>query len=394
MKADIQFNTSSESLNLPFGWRWVKLGEVCNIVSGTTPKSGISTFWNGEIVWVTPTDLGKLVSSYIYDSERKISETGFSSCNLTLLPVGSIVLSSRAPIGYLAITSIPLCTNQGCKSFIAGSTVDTNFLFYTLKLSVKQLQNIGSGATFAEISKTQLENFIIPLPSLPEQKRIAAILNEQMVAVDKARTAAEAQLEAAIKLQYAYVQETLKLPLKSYSVSECFTEVSTGVGSTWSEYPVLGATRSGLAPAKDPVGSRPGRYKLADVGTIFYNPMRILIGSIALVDDSDIAGITSPDYVVLKAKEGILHYRWFYHWLRSSHGEHFIKSLARGAVRERILFNRLIQGSIDLPSYESQLIAAEKIAKIKPLITGIEEQLKYVNALPSIILRKAFSGGF
>src|SRR5207237_197336 len=103
--------------------------------------------------------------------------------------------------------------------------------------------------------------------------------------------------------------------------------------------PVLGATRSGLAPAKEGVGKQPQRYKPVRSGTIFYNPMRILLGSIALVDDRDTPGITSPDYVVMRGHEGVLHPVWFYHWFRSRAGAEFIKSLTRGAVRERLLFN-------------------------------------------------------
>lgn len=183
-----------DARQLPKGWRWVKLGEVCEIVSGTTPKSGESQYWNGEIVWITPTDLGKLADRYVTDSDRRISKAGSASCNLTMVPVGSVVLSSRAPIGHLGIAAVPLCTNQGCKTFVPGTEVDSEFLYHALKRSVWELQQMGSGSTFAEVSKTQLEGFEIPLPPLPEQKRIAGILNKQMAAVERARKAAEEEL--------------------------------------------------------------------------------------------------------------------------------------------------------------------------------------------------------
>ena len=96
----------------------------------------------------------------------------------------------------------------------------------------------------------------------------------------------------------------------------------------------MGATRDGVAPAKELPGKHPERYKPVVPGTVFYNPMRILIGSIAFIDEGDEAGITSPDYVVLRGKEGVVESRWFYHWLRSPLGEQCISSLARGAVRE------------------------------------------------------------
>jgi type I restriction enzyme S subunit len=119
--------------------------------------------------------------------------------------------------------------------------------------------------------------------------------------------------------------------------------------------------------------------------------MRINIGSIGMIDEVDEAGITSPDYVVFKGREGIIHSRWFYYWLRSPYGEQFIKSLARGAVRERMLFNRLKEGEIEIPSYEVQAKVAEKLREIRILREAVERQLEEINTLPSAILRRAFN---
>ena len=192
---------------LPEGWRWVRLGEVCRVVSGSTPATGVEEFWNGDICWITPTDLGKIEGKEIYSSSRYISKVGYDNCGTELIPTGSVVLSSRAPIGHLGIAKVTLCTNQGCKSFIPKEYMDSDFLYYALKKSVPMLQSLGSGATFTEISKSQLEVFEIPLPPLSEQKRIAAILNEQMAAVEKARAAAEAQLEAINDLPKAILRK-------------------------------------------------------------------------------------------------------------------------------------------------------------------------------------------
>ncbi|MCE2672234.1 MAG: restriction endonuclease subunit S, partial [Microcystis sp. 53598_E5] len=191
---------------LPDGWQWVKLGDVCKIVNGSTPSSTIEEYWNGDIIWITPTDLGKLSSSLITDAARKITKSGYQSCNTEIVPTNSVIISSRAPIGYIGIANIPLCTNQGCKSLVVTEKIDTWFLYFWLKLSIPVLKSIGKGTTFQEISKSQLTIFEIPLPPLSEQKRIAAILNEQMEAVEKARKATEAQLEAAKALPAAYLR--------------------------------------------------------------------------------------------------------------------------------------------------------------------------------------------
>src|SRR5437588_4901014 len=103
--------------------------------------------------------------------------------------------------------------------------------------------------------------------------------------------------------------------------------------------------------------------------------MLILIGSIAFVDEGDEPGITSPDYVVLKGKPGMVDSRWFYHWLRSPLGERCIQSLARGAVRERMLFNRLADGKIELPDYDTQVKASKALARVKPMRAAIQTQI-------------------
>jgi type I restriction enzyme, S subunit len=109
------------------------------------------------------------------------------------------------------------------------------------------------------------------------------------------------------------------------------------------------------------------------------------------LDDGDTPGITSPDYVVFKSKKGIIHPRWFYYWFRSPYGENFIKTLARGAVRERMLFNRLGRGEVDLPSWEIQSQIAEKLKDIKALKVSVENQLSEINRLPSALLHLAFT---
>lgn len=154
----------------------------------------------------------------------------------------------------------------------------------------------------------------------------------------------------------------------------------------------MGATRDGLAPAKEGVGKAPERYKLVDPVTVFYNPMRILLGSIAMIDVGNTTGITSPDYVVVKGRPGILDTRWFYYWFRSTYGAHLIESLSRGAVRERILFNRLAGGNIQLPEYGAQLCASEGMKRVSPIVESITKELQAIDALPAAILREVFAG--
>ena len=192
---------------LPQGWRWTQLGDICKIIGGTTPSTLVPDYWGGDINWVTPSDLGKLESSEIQTSSRKITRKALEETKLQILPIGTVVLSSRAPIGHLGIARVPFCTNQGCKNFIPSPQIEADYLYHSLKFYVPDFERLGSGATFKEISKTKLNKFEIPLPPLSEQKRIVADLNKKMAAVKKAREAVEAESEATHALPAAFLRE-------------------------------------------------------------------------------------------------------------------------------------------------------------------------------------------
>lgn len=172
-------------------------------------------------------------------------------------------------------------------------------------------------------------------------------------------------------------------------LGDALSEVKEGVGKGWAEFPVLGATREGLAPAKERPGKNPERYKPVRPGTVFYNPMRILIGSIAFLDEGDDPGITSPDYVVFKGNVGQVDSRWFYYWLRSPLGHRFIKRIARGAVRERMLFNRLANARVELPPYDVQLKYSQYLARLKVMRSAVEAQLADIEQLPHKLIAQS-----
>jgi type I restriction enzyme S subunit len=163
-----------------------ELGNYCSIVNGSTPKTGIDEYWNGNIVWITPTDLGKNKNKYIINSERKITEIGYNSANTTIIKKNNIILSTRAPIGYIAINNVEACTNQGCKSILPSNELNVDFLYYYLKFNKDKLNELGSGTTFKELSTSSLMSFKIPVPSIAEQKRIANIIEIKLTAVIKA----------------------------------------------------------------------------------------------------------------------------------------------------------------------------------------------------------------
>lgn len=159
-------------------WPKVPLKAIARVVGGSTPKSAVSEFWDGDIAWATPKDLSDLDGKYISDTPRKITEVGLRSCSSELLPANSVLLSSRAPIGHVAINRIPMATNQGFKSLVPNEKVAPSYLYWWLRSHRSELERLGNGATFKEISKAVVERVEILLPPLEEQKRIAAILDQ------------------------------------------------------------------------------------------------------------------------------------------------------------------------------------------------------------------------
>lgn len=376
---------------LPAGWRWVRLGDICRTTSGGTPSRGDRRFYGGGISWVKS---GELNDGLVSSTEETISQAGLDASNAKVYPPGTLLIALYgATVGRLGILGISAATNQAVCAVFPDVNLHRDYLFFYMLGQRERLMEISFGGAQPNISQEIVRSLPVPLPPLPEQRRIAAILNEQMAAVERARAAAEAQLELLEALVESYLQRSLSCEGTSrISLAGCLREVTEGVGTAWSKYPVLGATRAGLAPAKEQVGKSPGRYKPVKAGTIFYNPMRILLGSIAYVDDGDTQGITSPDYVVFTTVSGIVHPRWFYYWLRSSRGAAFIKTLARGAVRERMLFRRLVAAELDVPPWRIQCETAELLAGIAGLRDPLSDQIGTINQLPAALLRQAFSG--
>lgn len=159
-------------------WPTVALKECVRVVGGATPKSGTAEFWDGDVPWTTPKDLSDLDGKFLTDTPRKITRAGLKSCAAELLPANSVLFSSRAPIGHVAINSVPMATNQGFKSMVPGPNVDASFLYWWLKCHRADIELLGNGATFKEVSKAIVERIEIPLPPLNDQKRIAAILDQ------------------------------------------------------------------------------------------------------------------------------------------------------------------------------------------------------------------------
>jgi type I restriction enzyme S subunit len=160
------------------GWDNKCLNEVCSaITQGGTPNTSVAEFWNGAVNWLTPAEMGKSECPFVETTERKITEEGLKNCSSALLPINSVILSTRAPIGHLAINKTPMAINQGCKGLIPSDELDFHFLYFSLVASKRVLNDLGSGNTFKELSGSALKSFSTAFPSFPEQQKIAECLS-------------------------------------------------------------------------------------------------------------------------------------------------------------------------------------------------------------------------
>ncbi|MGH9320523.1 MAG: restriction endonuclease subunit S [Vicinamibacteria bacterium] len=169
---------------IPSHWEVKRLKRVFRVVNGSTPESGEPEFWDGGIPWVTPEDLGDLAGTLIRATRRSITESGYRSCGTTLVPAGSLVLSTRAPIGHLAVAGGDLCTNQGCRSLVFRNEASHQFFYYQILAARGEFESLGQGSTFEELGKGQLEDVVIVEPASPEQRAIAAFLDRETAKID------------------------------------------------------------------------------------------------------------------------------------------------------------------------------------------------------------------
>ena len=213
-------------------WIERKISDIGTVVGGATPSTKKpENYDDGKIAWITPKDLSTFSSRYIERGERNITEIGLKSCSTQLLPPNTVLFSSRAPIGYIAIAANEVCTNQGFKSVIPNENTDPLFLFYLLKYNKDKIEGMGSGTTFKEVSRNTMKNIVVNVPTDKKvQEKIAAILGSIDDKIEENEQINNNLLEQALTL---YATQFSSLELNGCIGDYCSVKSGFAFKSSW-----------------------------------------------------------------------------------------------------------------------------------------------------------------
>ena len=229
MSLKMKFGRSWGRLGMKYEWKECTIADLGEVVGGATPSTKKpENYENGDISWITPKDLSTFNGRFITRGERNITEIGLNSCSTRLLPLNSVLFSSRAPIGYVAIAAKEMCTNQGFKSVIPNSDTDYMFLYYLLKFNKGNIENMGSGTTFKEVSGNTMKSIKVYIPvDIEEQRKIASILSaldDKIELNNRINENLESQAQAIFKSWFGADIENLN-PSNCKSLGELVTSV-------------------------------------------------------------------------------------------------------------------------------------------------------------------------
>ena len=393
-------------------WKFNKIGDVCEIVNGGTPATNNKQYWGGHHLWITPKDMGRIQGVYVDNTERKITEAGLKNSSAKMLPVNSIILSSRAPIGHLAITKKEISTNQGCKGLIPSNKILPMFLYYFLKQSVELLNSLGSGTTFKELSSKKLSDVEIPVPPLPEQQRIVAILDEAFAAIDQAKANTEKNLRNVRELNGS-ILDTIFLNSGEDWVDRKILEVSEiGDGNHGGNYPKKTDMRATGVPfirsvnlvngkiSEDNMNYisvekhntlKKGHLKTGDV--LFTN--RGEIGKSGIVDERYNDANLNSQIAFFRCREDVIN-KFLYYFLQTPNQQKAIKNSQTGTALQQLTVTQIEKMRIKLPPIEEQLLIVKKLDHLTEQILLLEEngtqKITHLEELKKSILRKAFNG--
>ncbi len=407
-------DSNCKKLRFDFHDEWINttIGKVATVVSGGTPSTKIPQYWEGDINWYTPSEIGK--NKYVFSSKRKISKEGLDNSSAKLLPKNTILLSSRATIGETSISMNESTTNQGFQSLIVNSDVDLNFIYYLIESNKRNLLKKATGSTFREISSKEIKKLEIKIPTLNEQKKIGTMLSS----VDQKIELIKQQLNQTTKFKQFLLQhlfankssesnELHKLRFenengedfskwKYYNIEDLIDEISEK-STINNQYDILSSTREGIVLQDDyfnrDIASKDNTgYKILRKNQLVLSPQNLWLGNININFDFEI-GLVSPSYKVYNINEDILLVNFLNCIIKTPRMVYEYKCASeQGAsvVRRNLnkkLFNKI---KIKIPSIEEQEKIASFLSSVDQKIDLINQQLNQTTKFKKYLLQHLF----
>lgn len=293
-------------------WKSTKIGEIADIVGGGTPRTEVEEYWDGEIKWFTPSEIGK--TKYIFDSKRHITDKGLKNSSAKLLPKDTILLSSRATVGEISIALTECSTNQGFQSLITKNNVDNDFIYYLISTIKNEFLRRSSGSTFLEISKNEIKRIPINIPELSEQNKISNLfsaIDNKIEMLEKKHQYYQDFKKYLMqrifssqddKLRFDFNDEWKNIPFK-----KLLKEVNEKT-TVNNQHEILSSTKEGIFTQKDyfadrNVASKDNTgYKVLRKNQIVLSPQNLWMGNINVNTEFDI-GIVSPSYKIYETTD-------------------------------------------------------------------------------------------
>lgn len=394
-------------------WPKVQLADVAQVVNGGTPKSKVQEYWSGDVQWLTPKEMGGMADRHIATTERTITETGLAKSSARLVPPNSLILSTRAPIGHLAINDVEMAFNQGCRGIVPGTDLDVGFLYFFLLANRQQLNDLGTGTTFKELSATNLKAFQLPLPPLEEQKRIVAVLDQAFAALDRARAHAEMNLADVIELQATSIETELSSnelgdegPIGPYvDLLTGFSFKSKGYSNDPSDIRLIRGDNivQGNFRWSDvkrwPINDRDTykKYELALNDVLIAMDRTWVSAGIkyAVVDEDALPSLLVQRVARLRTKEG-LDPQFVAYWIGSRLFEKYVLSIQTGLGVPHVSGKQLEAFPVRVPALPVQKKVVrtldEIVKRTETMIASYEAKLSHIAQLRRSLLHRAFAG--
>ena len=392
---------------VPEGWEWVRALEVATVVGGGTPSTADpSNFDGGTIPWITPADLSGYSQKFISSGARSITRKGLESSGAQLIPEGSVLMSSRAPIGYVAIAARQLTTNQGFKSFVLKPVLSPDFVYYYLHRAKELAVSLASGTTFLELSKRRAETLPMPIPPLAEQRRIVEAIETRFARLDGAVRALERARANLKRYRGAVLSTVFEGPLPSaWTISSIADVVKPTVsqegpdGTGSFTYVDIGSvdnrTKQIVEPTLVPIADKPSRarQRLVD-GDVIVSMTRPNLNAVAIVPEKLRGSIGSTGFDVLRART--VDPRWLFLVVQTPAFVRAMTARVQGALYPAVRPSDIRAFSFPVaPRHEQSRIIAEverALSIVGETAANIEHSLRRCQYLRESVLKYAFEG--